>query len=94
MAIEIVDLPTKNVDFLQLCKRLPEGTYGFGRSGQENYTDYILGLFQTMGFAQQIAFFIEKSGVEFHWSGLAWFGYQQSCSQHTRYKGWINWVKR
>ena len=25
MAIEIVDLPTKNGDFLQLCKRLPEG---------------------------------------------------------------------
>ena len=24
MAIEIVDLPTKNCDFLQLCKRLPE----------------------------------------------------------------------
>jgi hypothetical protein len=34
MAIEIVDFPTKNVDFLQLCKRLPEGTYGLGRSGQ------------------------------------------------------------
>ena len=26
MAIEIVDLPIKNGDFLQLCKRLPEGT--------------------------------------------------------------------
>ena len=25
MAIEIVDLPTKNGDFQQLCKRLPEG---------------------------------------------------------------------
>ena len=25
MAIEIVDLPMKHCDFLQLCKRLPEG---------------------------------------------------------------------
>ena len=25
MAIEIVDLPVKNCDFQQLCKRLPEG---------------------------------------------------------------------
>ena len=27
MAIEIFDLPTKNGDFLQLCKRLPEGNH-------------------------------------------------------------------
>ena len=26
MGMEIVDLPTQNGDFLQLCKRLPEGT--------------------------------------------------------------------
>ena len=26
MAMDIVDLPTQNGDFLQLCKRLPEGT--------------------------------------------------------------------
>jgi hypothetical protein len=29
MAIEIVDLPTNNGDFLQLCTRLPEGSLLF-----------------------------------------------------------------
>jgi hypothetical protein len=40
MAIEIVDLPTKNGDFQQLCKGLPEGIYG--KNAEELLVDYFL----------------------------------------------------
>ena len=40
MAIEIVDLPTKNGGYQQLCKRLPEGIYG--KNAEELLVDYFL----------------------------------------------------
>ena len=48
MAIEIVDLPTKNGDFPQLCKRLPEGKYPVFKpvDGDTSKPDGVLHLFR------------------------------------------------
>ena len=49
MAIEIVDLPTKNGDFQQLCKRLPEGKWSFPVMKPLKITDFLWKLWKMMG---------------------------------------------